>query len=277
MKLGNLDGRLILVTPEEKAIDVENVSGGRFGPDPMSAFSNWSDFRAWADDHKSSGTCFDRSELRSPIPRPGQIFAIGVNYRDHGEESGYPPDSSPITFTKFASSLTGPEATVSLPAGNVDWEVEMVVAIGVEGHRIQRQDAWTHIAGLMVGQDLSERLSQLEGAKPQFSLAKSHPGFSPTGPWLTTADEIANPLDLGISCSIGEELMQDSRTAHMIYDLPELVTRLSAVVTLWPGDLIFTGTPAGIGNARKPKRFLKSGEALESTIESLGTMTTRFV
>lgn len=276
MRIANLAGRLVLVTAAETAVDVETASGGRFGPDPMAAFAEWESFRAWAATVDVAGAAFDRAELGPPVPRPPQIFAIGVNYREHAEEAGYPPDSLPVTFTKFASSLTGPEATVALPAGNVDWEVELVVAIGVGGHGIDRSAAWQHVAGLTVGQDLSERLAQMAGQRPQFSLAKSHPGFSPTGPWLVTPDELDDPADLAIACALDGETLQESRTSRLIYDIPELVARLSAVVTLWPGDIIFTGTPSGVGNARTPKRFLHPGEVLTSTIEGIGEIITRF-
>ena len=260
MRIANLAGRLVLVTADETAaVDVTDASAGRFGPDPMSAFADWNAFVEWASAVEAPGESFDRGDLGPPVPRPPQVFAIGINYREHADEAGYPPDSLPVTFTKFASSLTGPEATVTLPEGNVDWEVELVVAIGRGGHGIHREDAWQHVAGLTVGQDLSERVAQLEGSRPQFSLAKSHPGFSPTGPWLVTADDLDDPADLAISCAIDGEVMQDSRTSRMIYDIPELIARLSAVVTLLPGDIIFTGTPSGIGNARTPKRFLQGG------------------
>lgn len=276
MRLAHLAGRLVLITPEETAIDVETASAGRFGPDPMSAFADWDVFREWAATVRVAGAAFDRAELGPPVPRPPQIFAIGVNYREHADEAGYPPDSLPVTFTKFASSLTGPEATVTLPEGNVDWEVELVVAIGAGGHGIRREDAWSHIAGFTIGQDLSERVAQMAGQRPQFSLAKSHPGFSPTGPWLVTPDALDDPADLAISCALKGETLQRSRTSRMIYDIPELIARLSAVVTLLPGDLIFTGTPSGVGNARTPKRFLQPGEVLTSTIEGVGELTTRF-
>ncbi|WP_084126770.1 fumarylacetoacetate hydrolase family protein [Demequina sp. NBRC 110054] len=302
MRVANLDGRLALITGDGAAVDVADASGGLFGPDPMSAFGDWARFAAWAtargpddagagddaagaDDAGAGDVVTGRHEHRAPvdparlgppIPRPAQIFAIGVNYREHADEAGYPPDSMPVTFTKFASSLTGPDATVDLPEGHVDWEVELVVVIGTGGHHIRRDDAWDHVAGLTVGQDLSERVAQLEGTKPQFSLAKSHPGFSPTGPWIVTLDEIDDPSDLAISCAVDGDTMQDSRTSRMIYDIPELIARLSAVVTLLPGDLIFTGTPSGIGNRRTPPRFLRSGETLTSAIESVGTLTTRF-
>ena len=276
MRIANLGGRLVVVHPDGTVTDAVTASDGRFGPDPMSAFTDWDAFQAWASALPSSGEALDAELLGPPVPRPPQVFAIGVNYREHADEAGYPPDSLPVTFTKFPSSLTGPNATVELPAGNVDWEVELVVAIGRGGHEIARADAWNHVAGLTIGQDLSERVAQLEGQRPQFGLAKSHPGFSPTGPWLVTPDELADPADLAIACELDGETMQSSRTSRMIYDIPELIARLSAVVTLFPGDIVFTGTPSGIGNARTPKRFLHAGETLTSTIEGLGTMTTHF-
>jgi 2-keto-4-pentenoate hydratase/2-oxohepta-3-ene-1,7-dioic acid hydratase in catechol pathway len=276
VRVANLEGRLALITPEETAMDVALASDGRFGPDPMSAFEDWEAFIEWAASAEGEAGAFDPAELGPPVPRPQQIFAIGVNYREHADEAGYPPDSLPVTFTKFPSSLTGPDALVQLPEGNVDWEVELVVVVGRGGHRIAREDAWNHVAGMTVGQDLSERIAQLEGTRPQFSLAKSHPGFSPTGPWVVTTDEFEDPSDLAISCALDGEVLQDSRTSNMIYDIPELIARLSAVVSLLPGDLIFTGTPSGIGNARTPKRFLHAGETLVSSIEGIGAITTRF-
>ena len=278
MRIADLAGRLVLVHADETATDVAEASAGRFGPDPQSAFEDWDAFRAWAETvPDAAGSPLDRTRLGPPVPRPPQVFAIGVNYREHADEAGYPPDSAPVTFTKFPSSLTGPESTVELPEGNVDWEVELVIAIGRRARRVAREDAWSFVAGLTIGQDLSERVAQLEGTRPQFSLAKSHPGFSPTGPWLVTPDAFVDPGDLAISCALDGETMQDSRTSRMIYDIPELVARLSAVVTLLPGDLVFTGTPSGIGNARTPKRFVRPGEELTSTIEGIGTMTTTFV
>ncbi|MBB6390703.1 fumarylacetoacetate hydrolase family protein [Microbacterium thalassium] len=276
MRIANLAGRLALVTRGGTAVDVATASEGRFGPDPMSAYADWDAFAAWAAGADAAGEAFDRADLGPPVPRPPQIFAIGVNYREHADEAGYPPDSLPVTFTKFPSSLTGPEATVVLPDGNVDWEVELVVVIGRGGHGIRREDAWKHVAGFTVGQDLSERVAQLAGTMPQFSLAKSHPGFSPTGPWIVTPDELDDPADLAISCAIDDEVMQDSRTSRMIYDIPELIVRLSAVATLLPGDIIFSGTPSGIGNRRAPQRFLRAGETLTSVIEGVGELTTRF-
>ena len=277
MKLANLAGRAVVVTPGGRAVDVADASRGRFPADPQAVFDDWPAFRAWAETVRDGdGDPLALEQLGPPVPRPGQVFAIGINYAEHAEEAGYPPDSLPVTFTKFPSCLTGPEATVALPTATVDWEVEAVVAIGKTAWQVPREAAWDHVAGLMVGQDLSERTAQLAGAKPQFSLAKSHPGFGPTGPWLVTPDDVPNRDDLAISCSVSGTVMQESRTSQMVYDVPELLARLSTVCPLQPGDLIFTGTPAGVGNARDPKVFLRAGDRLESTIEGIGTIVQTF-
>lgn len=276
MRIANLDGRLVLVRGES-AVDVEQASGGVFGSDPQAVYERWDEFRSWeATVTDQAAEPFDTRDLAAPVPRPRQVFAIGINYAEHAAEAGYPPDSLPVTFTKFPTCLTGPETTVELPSDFVDWEVELVVAISRRAHRVPRADGWRHVAGLTVGQDLSERQVQLEGSRPQFSLGKSYPGFGPTGPWLVTPDEFENPDDLAIGCAVGGEQLQLSRTSRMIYDVPELVARLSAVCTLLPGDIVFTGTPSGIGNARTPKRFLSASDVLVSTIEGIGSLTTTF-
>lgn len=275
MRLANLGGRAILVT-DAGALDVAEASGGRYGPDPQALFSDWAGFVAWAATASGAPTPFDPAELGAPVPRPRQVVAIGVNYTEHAAEAGYPDDSMPITFTKFPSSIVGGDHVVELPSDHVDWEVELVVVIGREAHGVARADAWDHIAGVTVGQDLSERLVQNEGAKPQFSLGKSFTGFGPTGPWLVTPDELPDRDDLAISCALDGETLQDGRTSAMIYTVPILIERLSAIITLYPGDIIFTGTPAGVGNARTPKRFLAPGQTLVSTIEGIGSLTTTF-
>ncbi|MHC5794780.1 fumarylacetoacetate hydrolase family protein [Lacisediminihabitans sp. FW035] len=276
MKLANLAGRAVLVLPEG-AVDIERASGGTFGSDPQALYGRWDEFVAWAAGVRSGAEPFDVARLDAPVPRPAQVFAIGVNYAEHAAEAGYPSDSTPVTFTKFPTCLTGPEATVELPSEFVDWEVELVVVISRRAQRVAREDAWRHIAGFTIGQDLSERHVQMQGSRPQFSLGKSYAGFGPTGPWLVTPDEFADPADLEISCDIGGETLQHSRTSAMIYDVPELIVRLSAICALLPGDIIFSGTPSGIGNARTPKRFLGAADVLVSTIEGIGSITTRFV
>lgn len=290
MRIANLAGRAVLVrstgsgpstgSGAQTAIDIASASEGGFGPDPQSLFDDWDAFAAWASSIDTAdaiaATELDEAALGAPVPRPRQVFAIGLNYAEHAAEAGYPPDSMPVTFTKFPSCIVGQDAAVELPEGHVDWEVELVVVIGRETHRVDRESAWDHVAGLMIGQDLSERITQLQGSAPQFSLGKSFPGFGPTGPWLVTPDELADRDDLAISCSLSGEQMQSSRTAMMLYDVPELLMRISAVCPLLPGDLIFSGTPSGIGNRRTPQRFIGQDDVLVSEIEGLGTLTTRF-
>jgi len=166
---------------------------------------------------------------------------------------------------------------VRLPEGNVDWEIEVVVVIGRGGYRIPRADAWSAVAGLTCGQDLSERVSQLRGTPPQFSLAKSYPGFGPTGPVAVSPDEFDDPDDLSFESSLDGEVLQRGRTADLIFPVDDLVARLSAVCPLLPGDLIFTGTPAGVGNRRTPPRFLQPGETLVSRLDGVGELRQTFI
>ena len=279
MRVGNLGGRAVLLAGGG-AVDVHEASGGRFGPDPQGLFADWTAFAAWAsevtDASGEAAVPLEVAELGAPVPRPRQVFAIGLNYAEHAAEAGYPPEEMPVTFTKFPTSIVGQDHVVALPEGNVDWEVELVVVIGREGFRLTREEAWDHVAGLTIGQDLSERIMQLQGTFPQFSLGKSHPGFGPTGPWLVTPDELADRDDLAISCTLSGEGMQSSRTSMMLYDVPELLVRLSAVCPLLAGDLIFSGTPSGIGNRRTPPRFIGPDDVLVSEIEGIGSLTTRF-
>ncbi|MEJ7584281.1 MAG: fumarylacetoacetate hydrolase family protein [Acidimicrobiales bacterium] len=219
---------------------------------------------------------YDESRLGSPVPAPGQVFAIGLNYRAHALESGMEIPAVPATFTKFPASLTGPFDDVTLSSGHVDWEVELVVVIGERADRVPEAEGWSHIAGLCVGQDVSDRHLQF-AAGNQFSLGKSYRGYGPVGPWLVTPDELDHPDDLALGCSIDGETVQDARTSDLVFSVPRLVAELSAVLPLRPGDLIFTGTPAGVGIGRKPPRFLQPGEIVESWIEGIGTIRNRFV
>jgi 2,4-diketo-3-deoxy-L-fuconate hydrolase len=159
----------------------------------------------------------------------------------------------------------------------VDWEVELVVVIGRPAERVPEEKAWSCVAGVMAGQDLSERTVQLAGPVPQFSLGKSFPGFGPTGPWLVTPDELPDRDDLRLRCSVDGRVLQDGRTGDMIFSVPELVARISAVCPMLPGDLIFTGTPPGVGMGRKPPEFLRPGMTLVSTIEGLGELRNALV
>ncbi|MFI5860109.1 fumarylacetoacetate hydrolase family protein [Streptomyces sp. NPDC051546] len=279
MRIANLAGRLALVV-DGLAVDVEQASGGLFSADPQAVYERWEDFRRWeAQAELPPGIAFDPAHLHAPAPAPRQIVAAGLNYRDHAAEAGFAlPDTMPPVFTKFASSLTGPVTEVTLPpGGHTDWEIELVVVIGTRAHHVTADAAWGHVAGLTVGQDISERITQLEGPAPQFSLGKSFPGFAPTGPWLVTPDEFADPGDLELRGTVNGEQVQKSRTSDMIFSVPDLLARLSCVMPLLPGDLIFTGTPAGVGVAQNPQRQLAPGDELVSTIEGIGELRQRFV
>lgn len=277
MRIANLNGRLVLLNGDG-AVDVERASDGRFKSDPQAVFDDWGSFVTWAGHNAGTrGEPFESPGLGAPVPQPRQVFGIGMNYRDHAEEAGLGIPEEPVVFTKFPSSITGPYDEVTLPSEAVDYEVELVAVIGAQASKVSRDDAWDHVAGFMVGQDISERDIQLRGQAPQFSLGKSFPGFSPIGPALVTPDELATPASLQISCGIDGVPLQDGNTRELIFDVPELIVRLSAIVTLLPGDLIFTGTPGGVGIGRSPKRFIRPGEELISSIEGLGELRNRFI
>ena len=277
MRIANITNRLAIVT-EGGAVDVAAASGGRFGPDPQSVYDEWAAFIRWARAADlPSPSPLDFDALGSPVPRPRQVFAIGLNYVNHAKESGLPVPSVPMVFTKFPSAITGPSGTIELSSNSVDWEVELVAVIGLEARNVSEEDAWKHIAGLTAGQDLSDRQVQLEGTSPQFSLGKSFEKYAPMGPWLVTTDEFDNPDDLRVSCVKGEESVQDSRTSDLVFSVPQLVSYLSKIVTLYPGDVIFTGTPEGVGLGRSPQIYLTDGDVLTTTIEGIGSMTHQFV
>ncbi|MFI5734933.1 fumarylacetoacetate hydrolase family protein [Kribbella sp. NPDC051587] len=280
MKLANVNGRAVLVTGADRGIDVAIASCGRYGPDPAAIYADWDGFRAWAAEGPTGPeNVFARADLRSPSPSPRQIFAVGLNYDQHAAEAGFePPNALPPTFTKFVSALTGPDAEVVLPAGGeVDWEVELVVVIGQVAQFVAEDDAWDQVAGVTIGQDLSERVSQLAGPTPQFSLGKSFANFAPVGPWLITPDELSDRDDLMLGCSVDGETVQHGRTGDLIYPVSRLIADLSEIVTFLPGDLIFTGTPSGVGFARSPQRFLQPGQHLVSWIEGIGEMRQTFL
>jgi 2-keto-4-pentenoate hydratase/2-oxohepta-3-ene-1,7-dioic acid hydratase in catechol pathway len=182
-----------------------------------------------------------------------------------------------LVFTKYPTSITGPSATVALPSEHVDWEAELVAVVGARAEYVKAADAWPFIAGLTVGQDLSERRVQLAGPAPQFSLGKSFPGFGPIGPAIVTLDEIADVDNLEVSCRLDDEVLQKGRTSDLIFSIPQLLEHISAICPMLPGDLIFTGTPAGVGGARTPNRFLTPGSVLITAIEGIGELRNRLV
>jgi 2-keto-4-pentenoate hydratase/2-oxohepta-3-ene-1,7-dioic acid hydratase in catechol pathway len=275
VKLANSNDRAVLVLDDEIA-DVAGASGGRFGPDPMTVYDGWSEFVEFATGVTAGSGPLVEADLRCPVSAPRQVFAIGLNYRSHAAESGMAVPDVPATFTKFPASLAGPFDDVEIHGDSVDWEVELVAVIGTRAEHVAEADAWSHVAGLTVGQDISDRHLQF-AAGAQFSLGKSRRGYGPMGPWVVTVDEVPNPDDLALGCSVDGEKVQDARTSDLIFGVPRLVAELSAVLPLLPGDVIFTGTPAGVGVARQPARFLRRGQILESWIEGVGTIRNRCI
>jgi 2,4-didehydro-3-deoxy-L-rhamnonate hydrolase len=273
MRIANAGGRAVVVVGDEIA-DVATESDGRLGPEPMSLYERWDDVVDLAATITSGSAPLEEASLRNPVPRPRQVFAIGLNYRTHAEESGMAVPDVPATFTKFPQSLSGPFDDIELGGTSVDWEVELVAVIGRRADQVPEEQGWHHVAGLTVGQDISDRELQF-AAGAQFSLGKSRPGYGPMGPCVVTPDELADPDDLALGCSIDGEVVQDARTSDLVLSVPQLVAALSAVLPLLPGDIIFTGTPAGVGFARDPSRFLEPGQVLESWIEGIGTLRNR--
>ena len=279
MRFGNLSGRLALFTAGG-AVDVEKASGGRFSADPQAIYEVWEEFVGWAGTVDAADAAdFDVADLGAPTPAPAQVFAIGLNYAAHAAESNFAvPDTFPPTFTKFRTALSGPVTTVTIPkGGHVDWEVELVAVIGRRAVNVAAVDAWSFVAGLTAGQDISERILQLSGPAPQFSLGKSYPGFAPIGPWIVTVDEFDNPDDLELQCAIDGQTVQHGRTQEFVFNVPALIEGLSRVTPLLPGDIIFCGTPSGVGQGMSPKRFLQAGEELVSQVEGVGELRQKFV
>ncbi len=213
-------------------------------------------------------------KLLAPILDPQKIICIGLNYADHAAETGATVGDEPVVFCKFPTALRGPEDPIELPpeSTEVDYEAELVIVIGRRARRVTKAAAWDHIAGYACGHDVSARDWQKNKPGKQWLLGKSFDSFAPLGPWLVTRDEVADPGQLAIELRLNGQVMQSSNTRQLIFPIDFLVSYLSHVCTLLPGDLIYTGTPPGVGMARKPPVFLKPGDVAEVTVEGLGTL-----
>ena len=279
MKLVNVNGRPAVLA-DSGIIDVAQASGGRFNTYD-SIFARWEDFRDWASGTSLVATGPGPDSFGPAVPRPRQIIGVGLNYAAHvGESAGLiasSPDSKvPLVFAKFPSSVTGPTGNVVLPDDRSDFEVELVVAIGTRADRVTTADAWSHVAGILVGQDISSRGVQFLSPN-QHTIGKSFRSFAPLGPFLVTPDEVPDPENLTLRCWVNGDLRQEASTQEMIYGVAELIELLSAVTALEPGDLIFSGTPAGVGGVEDPPRYLAPGDVITSEIEGLGRMKNRCV
>ncbi len=214
------------------------------------------------------------ARLRAPVPDPQKVICIGLNYADHAAESGTTPPPEPVVFNKFPSAVCAGGDKIALPsvAKEVDYEAELVVVIGTGGRDIPKEKALSHVAGYACGHDVSARDWQIRKPGGQWLLGKSFDSFAPFGPHLVTADEVGDPGVLDIALRLNGEIMQKSNTGQLIFPVDHLIAYVSQVCTLSPGDVLFTGTPGGVGMGRKPPVFLKPGDVVEVEIERLGVL-----
>jgi 2-keto-4-pentenoate hydratase/2-oxohepta-3-ene-1,7-dioic acid hydratase in catechol pathway len=274
-RFANVEGRAALVDPDGGWFDASRVSGGAVHHDPMKAWLQLDEL------HLAASTIATREPdghvrdtvLGPPIPRPRSVFAVGLNYQSHAEEAEMELPKTPLIFTKFPSCLVGPDDPVILGGTTDDYEAELVVVIGQGGRDISPDDAWDHVGGLTAGQDISDRTLQFAATPAHFDLGKSRDTYGPIGPVVVSTDSFATPGDLRIACDVNGERRQDDRTSNLVFDVPALISYLSSILTLSPGDLIFTGTPEGVGAASL--RFLVHGDVISTTIEGIGTLTNR--
>ncbi|MBL7849349.1 MAG: fumarylacetoacetate hydrolase family protein [Cyclobacteriaceae bacterium] len=227
----------------------------------------------WLDKNQARCATVDPStRLGSPVARPSKIICVGLNYSLHAKESGMEVPEQPVIFMKATSSLVGPFDDIIIPKNSVktDWEVELAIVIGKRALYVSEQDAMNYVAGYVLHNDVSERDFQLNHGG-QWVKGKSCDTFAPLGPWLVTQDEIADPHRLRLWLKVNGERMQDSNTSDLVHGIPKLVSYISQYMSLLPGDVISTGTPAGVGMGLKPPRYLQPGDVVELGIDGLGT------
>jgi 2,4-didehydro-3-deoxy-L-rhamnonate hydrolase len=271
----NVEGRSALVDSDGRWYDASKLSGGVISADPMGGWLQQDELHRISraiPDAMPDGSISD-ANVRPPIPSPRSVFAVGLNYRSHADEANMKLPEAPLVFTKFPSCLAGPTDPVILGGSTDDYEAELVVVVGRGGRHIKHEDAWDHVGGLTVGQDISDRTLQFAAEPAHFDLGKSRDTYGPIGPVVVSLDSFADPGDLLITCEINGERRQEDRTSNLIFDIPTLIGYLSSILTLSPGDLIFTGTPEGVGAASL--RFLGDGDVIATTIDGIGTMTNR--
>lgn len=273
--LATVDHRAALVSGDDW-FDLETVSEGEFSPDPMAALAGPDRLAALTATlpGRSPGGSLGAAVLGPPVPQPRNCFAIGLNYQAHADEGQMEVPANPLVFTKFPSCLAGPRADIEMRSDLVDYEGELVVVIGPGGKDIAPHNAWDHVVGLTVGQDISDRAVQFAASPPHFDLGKSFDTFGPTGPVMVSPESVDRDR-LRIITEVNGEVRQDGTTDEMIFDIPTLVSYLSRVTTLATGDLIFTGTPDGIGATQGS--FLADGDVVTTRIDGIGTLTNRCV
>ena len=271
-RLANVGGRGALVDGDHY-YDLEELADGALSPDPMAALTTpdlLAELASGLSGHQPTGPLTE-AILGPPVPRPRNSYGVGLNYRSHAEEASMEIPDVPLVFTKFPSCITGPFDEVRLRSDRCDYEGELVVVVGPGGADIDPADAWDHVVGLTVGQDVSDRHAQFMTQPPQFNLGKSFDTFGPIGPVVVSPDCSDDPDDLALTTHVNGEARQDDRTSNMVFPVADLVAFLSRITTLATGDIIFTGTPDGIGAAQG--LFLADGDVITTTIDGIGTMT----
>lgn len=286
MRFANLHGRGVLVLTDangaDRAIDIERATDGHLGSDPA-VYVDLDNHPRLDDVAASMVTAdwplLDLHGLRAPVPRPPKGLGVGLNYRTHALESGRELPTEPHLFGKTDNCVCGPFDDVIAPAGRheIDYEAEVVIAFGRTCKGATADDAWTYVAGVTCGQDISDRGEQFRPPIKQFTIAKSYDTFGPTGPFLVTPDEFDDRDALELTGVVSGETMQSANTSDLIFGVPALIVWLSRFMTFGPGDLVWTGTPGGVGEARTPQRFLLDGDVIETTVNGIGTMRNRVV
>lgn len=280
-RLTSINGRATLVV-DDQLHDLYDASGGDLPQDPMAALAMPDELGVLTERLRTSpgdqaggslSGALENGIIDPPVPRPRNCYGVGLNYRSHAAEGGMDVPENPLVFTKFPSCLTGPTGEVRLRSDGCDYEGELVVVIGRGGSDIDPAAAWDHVVGVTVGQDISDRPAQFSAKPPHFDLGKSFDTFGPIGPVVVSVDELADRDAIRIITEINGEVRQDDTTANLIFDVPTLLSYLSRITTLATGDLIFTGTPEGVGAAKG--QFLADGDVITTTIDGIGTMTNR--
>ncbi|MFM2182102.1 MAG: hypothetical protein RJB61_396 [Actinomycetota bacterium] len=276
MRLANHAGRATVVV-DGRAVDVETASGGSLGSDPMllADLSNHPVLQRIADAAvPADWPAVDEAKLGAPVPRPPKGFGVALNYRQHAVESNLAIPEEPHLFAKTENCVCGPFDDIVVPAGRekVDYEAELVIAFGRRCSGASRANAWSYLAGVTCGQDISDRGEQFRLPVKQFTIAKSYDTFGPIGPYLVTPDEFADPDALDLVGRLSGVEMQRTSTNDLIFGVPALVEWLSRFITFQPGDLVWTGTPGGVGEAQQPPRFLRAGDIVETEIPGIGCM-----
>ena len=275
-KLANVSGRSVLVNGDDY-FDLAKISEGNVSSDPSQVVNSLgaiSKLYEQIDQFDASGSLKD-VQMGPPVTGSRNCFAVGLNYRNHAEESGMEIPPFPMIFTKHTSCINGPFDNIEMRSDIVDYEAELVVVIGKQGKNISNDEAWNHVAGLTVGQDISDRSVQFHATPPQFNLGKSFDTFGPIGPILVSPDQFEDKSSLNLECSVNGELRQKDNTNDLIFDIPYIISYVSEFITLEPGDLIFTGTPAGVGATQG--KLLKDGDILSTTISGIGTIENKCV